>query len=61
MNGHRCLENSNKLYTPAGKCDDKTQFKDIIEASMISNNEIFNNNSTISPVTYMIARKISIS
>ena len=33
---HKCLENIKKLYKQAGKCDDQQQFKDIIEAAMVS-------------------------
>ena len=35
----------------AGKCDEKNQFKDILEAAMVSTPEGFANNSTISPMT----------
>ena len=28
---HKCLENINKLYKQAGKCDGQQQFKDIHE------------------------------
>ena len=33
---HKCLENINKLYKQSGKCDKHKQFKDILEASMVS-------------------------
>ena len=34
---HTCLENIKKLYKQAGKCENQQQFKDIIEADMVSN------------------------
>ena len=33
---HKCLENNIKLYKQSGTCDDQQQFKDILEADMIS-------------------------
>ena len=33
---HKCLENIKKIYKQVGKCDDQQQFKDIIEAAMVS-------------------------
>ena len=33
---HRCLKNINKVYQHAGKCDKQQQFKDILEAAMVS-------------------------
>ena len=46
---HICLENINNLYKYAGKCDDKHQYKAIIEAKMVSTNEVFTENIIISP------------
>ena len=46
---HVCFQNINKLYKHASKFDDQQQFKDIIEAGMVSNPEGFTNNSTRSP------------
>ena len=40
-----------KTYKQAGKFDDQQQFKDILEANMVSNPEGFTNSSTISPMT----------
>ena len=37
---HKCLENIKKIYKQAGKCDDQQQFKDILEAAMVSTLEI---------------------
>ena len=48
---HKCLENIKKLYKQAGKCDDQQQFKDILEAAMVSTPEGFTNISPISPMT----------
>ena len=47
----KCLQNINKLYKHSGKCDDQQQFKDILEAGMVSNPEGFIYNSTRSPMT----------
>ena len=38
-----------KLYTSSSKCDDKLQFKSILEVSMVSTPEIFTYNIPISP------------
>ena len=46
---HKCLEIIKKLYKKAGKCDNQLQFKYILEAAMVSTNEVFTNNSPISP------------
>ena len=46
---HRFLENINKLYKSYGKFDNQQQYKDIIEAEMISTTEIFTDNIPISP------------
>ena len=59
---HRFLQNINKLYKHAGKCDDQQQFKDILEAAMVSTPEGFTNNSpryamTSTPVKKRIAIK----
>ena len=48
---HKCLENIKKLYKQAGKWDDQNQFKDILEAVMVSTPEGDTNNSPISPIT----------
>ena len=48
---HICLKNIKKLYQYAGKCDNQQQFKDIIEADMVSTPELFTNNSSIYPMT----------
>ena len=56
---HRYLKNINKLYQYAGKCDDQKQFKDIIEASMVYNPEVFTNNSPRDPMTPTPVKKPS--
>ena len=33
---HKCLKNIKYIYQHAGKCDDKQNLKDIIDASMVS-------------------------
>ena len=48
---HKCLENIKKLYKQAGKCDDQQQFKDILEADMVSTTEGFTDKIPISPRT----------
>ena len=48
---HKCLQNIKKLYKHIGKWDDQKQFKDILEAAMVSTPEGFTNNSPISPMT----------
>ena len=48
---HKCLQNVKKLYKLAGKCDYQQQFKDILEAAMVSTSEGFTYNSLRSPMT----------
>ena len=43
----------------AGKCDDRKQFKDILEAVMVSTTEGITNNSTISTITPTPVKKPS--
>ena len=47
---HKCLENIKNIYKQAGKCDDQQQFKDILEADMVSTPEGLTNNSPIYPM-----------
>ena len=49
MYEHVFLENIKKLYKYYGKCDDKKQYKAIIEAEMVSTPWGFNDNRPISP------------
>ena len=56
---HKYLQNIKKLYKHAGKCEDKQQFKDIFESAMVSNPELFNNKSPISPITLTPVNKPS--
>ena len=44
---HKCLVNIKTLYKQACKCDKQKQFKDIIEAAMVSTTEVFTDNSPI--------------
>ena len=53
MYEHRYLENIQKLYKYAGKCDDQHKYNSIIEAAMVSTTEIFTDNSPISYVPYV--------
>ena len=48
---HKCLDKTKKLSKQAGKCDDQQQFRDILEAAMVSTPEGFTNNSPISTRT----------
>ena len=53
------LENIKNLYKQAGKCDDQQQFKDILEADMVSTPEVFTENSPISPRKSTLVKKPS--
>ena len=46
--------NIKKLYQHAGKCDNQQQFKDIVEAAMVSSPEGFTNNSPRYPLLYIM-------
>ena len=46
---HICIQNINKLYKHAEKCNNQQQLKDILEATMVSTPEGFTYNSPISP------------
>ena len=59
MHEHICLENIKKLYTSAGKCDGKLQFKSIIESPMVSTTDIFTDNSSMSSGPPMIVKNCS--
>ena len=50
---HICMENIKKLYTSAGRFDDKQQYKTIIEAAMLSTTEGFTDNNPMSPGHYV--------
>ena len=56
---HKCLENIKKLYRYARKCEYQKQFKDILEATIISTPEGFTNDGAISPVTSTSVKKPS--
>ena len=56
---HTCLQNIKKLYKHAGKCDDQQQFKDILEAAMVSTPELISNNRPISPMAPSPVKKPS--
>ena len=34
---HKCMNNINKIYQHAGKCDDQQNLKDVLYAAMVSN------------------------
>ena len=44
---HRCMNNIKKIYEHAGKCDDKQNLKDIIDAAILSTPEGVTYNSPI--------------
>ena len=50
------MENIKKLYTSAGKFDDKNQYKAILEAETVSNTERFTDNIPMSNGTYATLR-----
>ena len=54
---HKCLENINKLYKQSIKCDNQQQFKDILEASIVSTPEGSTDNIPISPMTSTPVKK----
>ena len=59
---HRCMNNIKNIYQHAGKCDDKQNFKDIIDAAILSTPEgvIYNSpnvHMTSTPVNKPSARK----
>ena len=56
---HKYLQKINKLYKHAVKYDDQQQFKDIIEAGMVSIPEGFIDNSPISPMISTPVKKPS--
>ena len=56
---HKCIENIKKLYRQGGKCDCQQQFKDIIEADMVSTPEVFPYDIHISPMTSTPVKKPS--
>ena len=49
MYEHICLENTNKLYTSSGNCDEQQYCKAIIESEMVSTPEEFTENIPMSP------------
>ena len=42
---NRCMNNIKKIYQHAGKCDDKKNLKDILEAAILSTPEGLTDNS----------------
>ena len=56
---HICLQNINKLYKHAGKCNNQQQFKDIIETAMVSTTGLFTDTSPISPMNPETLKKPS--
>ena len=51
------LKTSKNIYKQAGKFDYRQQFKDILEADMVSTLEVFTNDSPISPMTSTPVKK----
>ena len=48
---HRCMKNIKKIYQYAGKCDEKQNIKDILEASILYTSEVVIYESPIVPMT----------
>ena len=55
---HRCLENINKLYKSACKCDDQKQYKAIIESEIVSISEGITKNSPMEVVMKGITKNL---
>ena len=49
---HRCLVNMKELYKYAGKCDNKRQYKSMMDLSTVSKPELLTDNSTITVGIY---------
>ena len=56
MYEHRCLKNIKKLYKYSGKCDDKQQYKVILEAKMVSTPDEFTGNGPMPPSLFVIVK-----
>ena len=56
---HRYLENTNRLYKDTGKCDDQQQYKDILEAEMVSTTEWCTDNSPMTSNPYVSTKNPS--
>ena len=56
---HRCLQNIKNLYKHAGKWEDQQQFKDILEATIVSTTEVFTDNSPTYPMKTTPVKKPS--
>ena len=54
---YRCLENTKKLYNSVSKCDDKQQYKAIIETNVVSTTEVITDNRHISLSTSISVKK----
>ena len=58
---HRCMNNIKKIYQHAGKCDDQQNFKDIIDAAILSTIEGLTDNSPNLHMTSTPVKKPSAS
>ena len=56
MYEYRCIENINKLYKYAVKCDNQQKYNAIIEAAMASTPEVFTVNIPISHCQYVTVK-----
>ena len=54
-----CLQNINKLYQHAWKCDDQQEFNNVLEAAMVYTTEVLTNNSHRFPITSTPVKKLS--
>ena len=56
---HKCLNNIKKIYQHAGKCDYQQNFKDILEADIVSTPEEITDYSPSFPMTQKTTNKTS--
>ena len=56
---HNCLNNIKYIYQHSGKCDDQQNFKDILEADMVSNLEEITDDSPSFPVIKITVKTLS--
>ena len=56
---HKCMKNIENIYQHAGKCDDKQNLKDILEASILYTPEGFTDNSPNVHMTSSSVKKLS--
>ena len=55
----KCLNNIQKIYQHAGKCDNQENLKDILDATIVSTPEGVTDNTTNMPITSTSVKKQS--